>query len=428
MIADELQNEQEQEQRFELEGIGEAPRKGSLRKKLMLTGGGALIVLAVGGFLFASQGSVSTDDAQVDGHISPVAAKIAGNVTDVLVDANQAVKAGQVLVRLDARDYQVKVDQARAALNLAISQARAAGAGVPLTEATTSSGVSGAQAQVARAEAELSRAQAAYQQASSSDIAYAQANYEAKKAANDRAQADVTRMRPLAAKEEISAQQFDAYVAVARVAKSEMEAAAQRLEAAKQNAEAQRAALLAAQAQVAQAKASLASSKANQQQVTVQSAQAASATAAVEQARANLEAAQLQLSYTTIVAPVDGIVTRKTVEVGQVIQPGQGLMAIIPTNDIWITANFKETQLARVSPGQKAEVKLDLNGKRYEGYVESIANATGARMSLLPPENATGNYVKVVERIPVRIRLNHLPQDQRIFRPGMNVEAKIFTR
>ncbi len=427
MISDELLDEQQQ-QDFEVEEVTENARPRNSRKRLLLLGGGVLAAIAVAGYFFASQGTVATDDAQVDGHISPVAAKISGNVVEVLVDHNQPVKAGQVLVRLDARDYQVKVDQARAALNFAISQARAAGAGVPLTEATTSSGVSGAAAQVARAEADLSRTRVSYQQAASSEISYAQANYEAKKAANDRAQADVNRMRTLAAKEEISAQQFDAYVAAARVAKSEMDAAAQRLESSKQSAEAQHGALLAAEAQVAQAKASLASSRAGRQQVQVQSAQAASASAAVEQARANLEAAELQLSYATIVAPVDGIVTRKSVEIGQVIQPGQGLMTIIPTNDIWITANFKETQLANVHPGQRADVKLDLNGQKYAAHVESIANATGARMSLLPPENATGNYVKVVERIPVRIRLEDLPAGQRIFRPGMNVDAKIYTR
>ncbi len=176
-----------------------------------------------------------------------------------------------------------------------------------------------------------------------------------------------------------------------------------------------------------QARAALAQSRASQRQVTVSAAQAASADAAIQQARANLEAAELQLSYTTITAPIDGQVTRKTVEVGQIVQPGQGLMTIIPLHDVWVTANFKETQLADVRPGQKAEVKVDMYGRKVVGRVDSIAGATGARLSLLPPENATGNFVKVVQRIPVKIVFDALPSGV-VLRPGMNVEATIFTQ
>jgi membrane fusion protein (multidrug efflux system) len=167
---------------------------------------------------------------------------------------------------------------------------------------------------------------------------------------------------------------------------------------------------------------------ANRKQVSIREADAASAVAAVAQAQANLEAAELQLSYTTIVAPIDGVVTKKSVEPGQIVQPGQGLLVLIPLHDIWVTANFKETQLAKVRPGQKAEVKVDMYGKTFTGHVDSVAGATGARLSLLPPENATGNFVKVVQRIPVKIVLDPIPPEKAVLRPGMNVEATITTK
>jgi membrane fusion protein (multidrug efflux system) len=186
--------------------------------------------------------------------------------------------------------------------------------------------------------------------------------------------------------------------------------------------------MLSAKAKVGQAQAAVEQAQANRKQVTIRTADAFSAEAAVIQVRANLEAAQLQLDYTTIVAPVEGVVTRKSVEVGQVVQPGQGLMMLIPLQDIWVTADFKETQLANVHRGQKAQVHVDMYGETFSGHVDSIAGATGARLSLLPPENATGNYVKVVQRIPVKIVLDPIPPDKAILRPGMNVDATVFTR
>jgi len=182
-----------------------------------------------------------------------------------------------------------------------------------------------------------------------------------------------------------------------------------------------------AEARVTQGRAGVMEARANRKQVDVRTADAASAEANVKMSRANLEAAQLNLSYTTITAPVDGVVTRKSAEVGQIVQPGQGLMVLVPLNDVWVTANFKETQLRNVQPGQKAEVKVDLTGKTYAGHVDSIAGATGARLSLLPPENATGNYVKVVQRIPVKIVLDPVPAGN-VLRPGMNVDAAILTK
>jgi membrane fusion protein (multidrug efflux system) len=387
------------------------------------------VVLAAGAtyFWWTSRNRVSTDDAQVDGHIAPISARISGSVQEVLVDNGYIVKAGQVLVRIDPRDYQVRVDQAKAALALAHGNAQAAQAGVPLAQGTTSSGTSQALGQLANAEAEYQRAQTAYTQASTSQIAVARSNIASAQAKHDRASADLDRMRPLVAKAEISQLQFDAYLAAERVAAAELKADQDRLAAAEQAAQTSQEAVNSARARVEAARAAVAQARAGEQQVKVSTAQASSASAGIQQAEANLAAADLQLSYTTIVAPMDGEVTRKTVEVGQIVQPGQGLMTIVPLHDVWVTANFKETQLADVRPGQEAEVKVDMYGRKITGRVDSIAGATGARLSLLPPENATGNFVKVVQRIPVKIVFDKLPSDV-VLRPGMNVDATIITK
>ena len=378
-------------------------------------------------FWFHTRNRVSTDDAQVDGHIDPISSRISGSVLQVLVDYNQPVKAGDVLVRIDPRDYQARVDELRAALALAESQAHAARVGVPLTAETTESGTAGAAAAVTQAEADYSRARIAAEQAGTSDVAAAQATLEAARAANERAQADLSRMRPLAAKAEISQLQFDSFLAAARVAEAQYRHAQEKLAGSRQSASTAQATVHAAGARVEEARAALARSRAGQRQVQVSTADARSAAAKVQQARANLAAAELQLSYTTIAAPIDGVVTRRTVEVGQTVQPGQGLMTIIPLHKVWVTANFKETQLADVHPGQRVEVHVDMYGRTIEGRVDSISGATGARLSLLPPENATGNFVKVVQRIPVRIVFDRLPHGV-VLRPGMNVDATIFTR
>jgi membrane fusion protein (multidrug efflux system) len=386
-----------------------------------------LVAVGVGVWLyFHYQNQVSSDDAQVDGHITAIAPKISGNVVEVAVLDNQPVKQGDVLVRIDPRDYQARVDLAQANLESAESRLRSAEVGVPLTTQTTDSTTDASSASVADAEAELERARIGAQQAAGSDLAMAQANVHTREAENDKAQADLARMKPLVEKTEISQQQYDAYVAAAKVAVSQLHADQQKLESARENAASHQASLHAAQSRLDQAKAQLTFSQANRKQVAIRQADRATAAAAVDEARANLEAAQLQLSYTTIVAPVDGVVTRKSVEVGQVVQPGQALMAVIPLNTTWVTANFKETQLDRVKPGQRAEIHVDMYSKSVIGHVDSIAGATGARMSLLPPENATGNFVKVVQRIPVKILVDQ--SNGLILRPGMNVDVTIYTQ
>ena len=385
------------------------------------------IAAAVGTWMYYHyRDRVSSDDAQVDGHIGAVAAKVAGNVVEVLVADNQPVKAGDVLVRIDPRDYQARVEQAKAALAQAESQVRSAQLVVPWTSETTESGSQAADAQLAGARAEVDRAKIAYDQAAGADLAFAEANVRTKQASQERAQADLARMKPLADKAEISQLQYDGYTAAAKVAQGELDAARERLTSARNEASIRKAALDAAGTRISQAQAGVASSAANRRQVPIRTSDVGTATAGVAAARANLESAELQLSYTTVTASIDGVVTRKSVEQGQIVQPGQGLMALIPLHDTWVTANFKETQLAGVHPGLRAEIHVDMYGKSVGGRVDSIAGATGSRLSLLPPENATGNFVKVVQRIPVKILVD--PQQDLILRPGMNVDVTIFTR
>jgi membrane fusion protein (multidrug efflux system) len=235
-------------------------------------------------------------------------------------------------------------------------------------------------------------------------------------------------MKPLVAKAEISQQQYDTYLATARMAESDLQAAKDRLASALQGAQIAAASLESAKAKIEQASAGVEQSRAGQQQVAVRGAEVSANQAGIAQALANLAAAELQLGCTQIVAPYDGVVTKKTVEPGSIVQPGQGLMMIVSDKDLWVTANFKETQLKDVRPGQRAEIKLDMYKQTVGGAVDSIANATGARLSLLPPENATGNYVKVVQRIPVKILVDRSAVEKTPLRVGMNVEAKIVTK
>ncbi len=385
-----------------------------------------LFVLATGGYYawahFRDQ--VSSDDAQVDGHIVAIAPRIAGHIVEVLVKDNQEVKAGQPLARIDARDYQASVDIAKAEVARAESQLRAAKVVVPWVNATTESAETGAAAQLADTQAEVERARLAYEQAAGSDLGFAEANVRVKQAANERAQADLARMKPLVDKAEISRLQYDSFVAASRMAESDLQASQQKLASAQKDALIRKAELDTAQTRVSQARAGVATSTANRQQVDIRSADAGTAEADVLQARANLAAAELQLSYATITSPIDGVVTRKSVEPGQYVSPGQSLMALIPLHSVWVTANFKETQLAEVHAGQRAEIHVDMYGKSLWGKVDSIAGATGSRMSLLPPENATGNFVKVVQRIPVKILVEQT--GGLVLRPGMNVDATIY--
>ena len=400
----------------------------SSKLRMRLVVGGVVLLAAVLGLYLYFHNRESTDDAQVDGHITPIAAKIYGRVGKVQVKDNQQVKAGQVLVQLDPADYQAALDQAKGALALAEGEARSAGVDVPRTSEDTASGTSSAQAQLAGAQADLMRAQATYEQSQTADLAYAQANIEKSRANAQLAQADLARYLPLMEKGEISKQQYDAAKANADATASALTADQQKLVQAQRNVEISRAQLDAAKARVLQAQAGVASAHADVKRVAMRSADAQAKLAKVEQARAQVEAAQLNLSYCNVVAPIDGVVTHKQVEDGQIVQQGQGLMVIVPLQDVWVTANFKETQLRKMRPGQKAYVEVDTYGKTFPGHVDSIAGATGAVVSLLPPENATGNFVKVVQRIPVKIVLDPISPEVAVLRPGMNVDATVITK
>ena len=406
------------------------PRKGLANPKTrrLLFGGGIVLLAAVIGLFLYYRNRESTDDAQVDGHITQISSKVYGRVGEVLVNDNQQVKAGQLLVKLDPRDLQAAADQAQAQLALAETEAQSAGVDVPRTQLNVQSGTSSADAQLTGSQADLMRAQTTYDQARTADLAWAQANVEKSKANAMLAQADLERYTPLMQKGEISKQQYDAAQANADASASALKADQEKIEQAQRSIEIAKAQLEAAKARVQQAQAGIVSAKADTKQIVMRQADAQGKIAKVQQARAALQAAQLNVEYTTVVAPVDGVVTHKQVEVGQIVQQGQGLMVIVPLRDVWVTANFKETQLRSMKAGQKAEVQVDTYGKTFSGHIDSIAGATGAVLSLLPPENATGNYVKVVQRVPVKIVLDPIPQEQAILRPGMNVVATAITK
>jgi membrane fusion protein, multidrug efflux system len=360
-----------------------------------------IVVIAVAGYAvwsyYASR--ESTDDAQIDAHIVPISARVAGTVQKVNVDDNQYVEAGTVLVQLDPTDYQVAVDRARAELQDAMATLQAARTGVPLTHTTTSSTLNNAQASLRAAEEEVSASQARLREA--------EAEY---KLAAD----DVRRFALLIKKDEIPQQRYDAAVTAEQQAAASVDAA--------------RAAVANAQSHVAQAQAMLQGAETAPQQVAITRAKAGSAEANVAKLKAMLQQAELNLQYTVIRAPVTGVVSKKTVETGEVIQAGQPVLALVNLEDVWVTANFKETQLKNMRPGQSAKIEADAYGRTYNGHVDSIGGATGARFSLLPPENATGNYVKVVQRVPVKIVFEKGQDPHHLLRPGMSVVPTVLTK
>jgi membrane fusion protein, multidrug efflux system len=399
-----------------------------MRKRVMAAIAAVVVLAVVLVFWLRSRGHEATDDAQVDGRITQIAAKVGGPVLKVNVDNNNAIGAGTVLVQIDPRDYEVAVEKAKAELADAQANAAAATTNVPISRIETTAGVNTASGGVQQAEAGVTGAEREIQVAQA-NVVSAQARQREKEAAATKAARDVERFRGLVAKDEISQQQFDAAVAAADAArasadaaKSEVIAAQGAITVAEQRAQQMRGA-------AAQARAGLATAQTAPQQLQVTQARAAAAQARVAQAQAALKQAQLNLEYTAIKAPGSGIVSRKAVEPGQIVQPGQPLMAIVDLEKIWITANFKETQLKSMRPGQKAKVEVDaLGGREFEGHIDSIAAATGAKFSLLPPENATGNFVKVVQRIPVKIYLEAGQDPDHRLRPGMSVTPTVYVR
>ena len=384
-----------------------------------------LVILVV--FYYFS-GRVTTDDAQVDAHITAVASQVPGYVVQLMINDNTPVKEGDLLVQIDPREYQAEVDQAQAALDFAEAEARSAQLQIGLTRATTTHSTGGAVAQKESDTADFASSRALLEQTATANLLQAQANVAAKAATNERAQSDLKRYTPLLATDDVSKFQFDAVDAAARVAKSELEAAQQQLRAAQQAVEIARANTRSSEAHLARSQSQLLETKAREQEVPITEATYKSALATAERAKAALQQAQLNLAYTHITAPITGQVTQKSVDLGQYVSPGQLLFTIVPLDKVYVTANFKETQLAHVRPGQRARVHVDTYGKDFEGTVDSLAGATGSVQALLPPQNATGNFIKVIQRIPVKILVKPSTDPHLVLRPGMNVEATIYTR
>lgn len=368
----------------------------------------------------------STDDAQVDGHVVPISSRIDGTILSVLVNDNQLVTAGAELVRLDPADYQASFDSAQADVSAAQADADSAQVNMPIIDINTSSQIktNNADVLVARAGVDSSQRQV---DAATARLASAKAQLEQAQANNNKAQKDLVRYKELVQKDEISQSQYDSYVASAQASAAQVDTAQAGVNEAMHNIDVAQAALAQSKARLNSAYVSERQSQASApRQVANSKAQYASSLAQMKQKEAALEQAKLNLDYTVLRAPVTGLVSKKNAEPGMRVSPGQQVMAIIPLDDVWITANFKETQLTRMKVGQAVEIKVDAyGGREYKAHIDSIAAASGARFSLLPPENATGNYVKVVQRVPVKIVLDPGENQDRMLRPGLSVEPTV---
>jgi membrane fusion protein (multidrug efflux system) len=374
----------------------------------------ALVLTAVATLAYRHYaGWESTDDAQIDGYINPISSRVAGYITNVYVDDNQYVKAGTLLARIDPKDYEVAVASAQATLDNDQATADASQVNVPVISVNTSSQLVSAEADVANARAGISGAE--------QQFAAAQATVLQAEANSAKSQDDVKRYKQLVDKEEISEQVYVQAVQTSNGTTAGVQAATANVQAAQD-------AVRQAQSRLAQAFASVQSAQTGPQQIRIQRSRAVAATAAAQKSKTVVEQAQLNLGYTRIFAPVDGVVAKRSAQPGQYVSPGQQLMAVVPLDDIWVTANFKETQLQNMRPGNHVEIHVDAYGRTYSGHVESIAGGTGAVFSLLPPENATGNYVKVVQRLPVRLRLDKGQDPDGRLRPGMSVVPDVYVK
>jgi len=386
-----------------------APRR---RINPYIAGGIVIVLLAAAvGWYFYSQGYEDTDDAQVDGHLNPIASRIDGTINAVHVDDNQAVQTGALLVELDPSDDQIALQQAQAQYDQAMAQLGAAHPNLPITRISNLNDLTSQRAEVSGSEAALAAAQ--------HDLDSAVAKLRESQAVNERNQADFARYQTLFDKQEVARADYDQYKATAS--------------AQIQTVASNQAAVASAQKTVEQRMAELAQQRSKLQQtqssaplqVAIREADIKSQQANAESAQAALDQSRLNLGYCRITAPVSGVVTQRSAEVGARISKGQQLFMIVQTDDLWVTANFKETQLARIHPGQRVRIHVDALHDDFDGTVESMPAITGSRASVLPPENATGNYVKVIQRLPVRIRFNHGQRDLDKLRPGMSVEPKV---
>jgi membrane fusion protein (multidrug efflux system) len=398
-------------------GTGVGPSrimKRRLDRRTKMLGGLILLIVAALGLLLYRYFTLyeSTDDAQIDGYIYPISPRVAGFVTRVTVDNNQYVEAGTVLAQLDPKDYEVAVAEAKSTFVNDQANAAAQGINVPITSVSTSSTLSTAEADLLNAHAGLAAAQ---KQFDAAQAALLQAE------ANDlNAQDSVKRYKPLAEKDQIPQQQYTQAVLAQRGTAAAVANARASSLAAEQS-------VTQARAKIAQAEAGVRNAGTRPEQISAQRDKARSAEAQAQSSDAKLQQAQLNLQYATIVAPVSGIVSQRSAQPGQNVAVGQQLMTIVPldSQNIWVTANFKETQMKHMRPGQPVEISVDAYGRTYNGHVLNIAGATGSLFSLLPPENATGNYVKIVQRIPVKIVFEAGQDPEHLLRLGMSVEPKV---
>jgi membrane fusion protein, multidrug efflux system len=394
--------------------VREHPRGGRAAAVLLL----AVVILGGGLFVRNSLAWESTDDAQVNGHIMPLSARINGYVLEVPVIEGQIVHAGDVLVTIDPKDYKIAVEQAQARFADAQASAISSRFNVPITSVTTQSNLDSADTAVLNAEAGLNAAKQNFESA--------QALLEQAEANATRSDADLGRYEQLVAKEDISHQQYDQAIAAAKANRSGVASTSASVQAAEQ-------AVRQAQGKLVQARADLRTAQTAPQQVSMTRAKADAADAQARERKAQLDQAELNLSYTVVRSPVTGIIGKKTVEVGQNVGIGQELVEVVPLDDVWVTANFKETQLAHMRPGQPVEVKVDAYGRTWKAHVTNMGAGAGSVFSLLPPENATGNYVKVVQRVPVRIDFDrtadrNLGSDfnaEGLLKPGLSVEPEV---
>jgi membrane fusion protein (multidrug efflux system) len=372
----------------------------------------AIAVVGATWWWLESRNYESTDDAQIEGHLDLVSARISGNVTYInpRVENNQFVEAGTLLMELDPRDYAAELEHAKANLDTRSAEARSAQVTVPIVDASAFGQLHAAEAARQQALASVDSEQA--------NLVAAQHKLQQDEAIYARAERDRVRYRALVGKHEISRSDYDAR-------ETEATAAAEAVEGDRAAIASRQQLIAEARSLVVQREAQIEATRIAPQQVIDARAKSASAGGHVEQARADLHTAQLNLSYTKIYAAVSGVIGRKTVELGHRVQPGQGLLVIVPLDDIWITANFKETQLKRMKSGQSVIIRVDTFGRDYKGKIENLPGAAGPLFSLFPPENSTGNYVKVVQRFPVRIRLNKDQDTEQLLRPGMSVEPTV---
>jgi membrane fusion protein (multidrug efflux system) len=378
----------------------------------VIFGGIALLVIVGVLFYWHSTYYEDTDDAQISGHIDQLSSRVVGHVVAVDVNEDQKVQAGQLLVEIDPRDYQDALDQAQAVMQSKESAWHAAQQNVPVQSTSSSSGISSAGADVKGASAQIDQAQRQWE-AAQAQVTEAEANA-------IKADLDVERYKPLVEKDVISKQQFDQAVATANADRAAVNQA-------QANQMAQEQAIRVARQRLLQSRANMQNAQSGPTQVKIQRSKADQAEADYLQAKAQFAQAQLNLSYTKIYAPFAGIVTKKNAEVGLNVSAGQTVMTLVSLDDLWVLANFKETQLRKMQPGQPVEIKVDAFGKKYSGKVTQIGGATGSLLSLFPPENATGNYVKVVQRVPVRIDFTNLQNEDpgKELRPGLSAEPDV---